>query len=246
MGYVLSCGSTVRAAAHIHDSHSHTPCNSKSTQILWNLPHVRAQSHATKRYLAVERPQVTRVERIGPVLFCAACSCVAANHSLDISRHKLLTKWRTAWSPILKARNRQEYTPPCIVQYRIYTSMDISAKLIAAAMGKARDDKCEVVGQDQFASPTGCCLSTVAHVCKVLWQATATLTSWCLWLAVVLHKCVATLTTTDCTWSALIDISVRTPPPKKKRKKKGTTGSPQQNKFVVLSTRFSHQLAGTV
>ena len=122
MGYVLSCGSTVRAAAHIHDSHSHTPCNSKSTQILWNLPHVRAQSHATKRYLAVERPQVTRVERIGPVLFCAACSCVAANHSSDISRHKLLTKWRTAWSPILKARNRQEYTPPCIIQYRIYTS----------------------------------------------------------------------------------------------------------------------------
>ena len=161
MGYVLSCGSTVRAAAHIHDSHSHTPCNSKSTQILWNLPHVRAQSHATKRYLAVERPQVTRVERIGPVLFCAACSCVAANHSSDISRHKLLTKWRTAWSPILKARNRQEYTPPCVIQYGTRTSMGISAKPIAAAMRKGLGDKCEVVGQDSFASPTGCRLSTV-------------------------------------------------------------------------------------
>ena len=55
--------------------------------------------------------------------------------------------------------------------------MDISAKPITAAMGKGRDDKCEVVGQDSFASPTGCCLSTVTHVCKVLWQATATLTS---------------------------------------------------------------------
>ena len=39
--------------------------------------------------------------------------------------------------------------------------MDISAKPIAAAMRKGRDDKCEVVGQDSFASPTGCRLSTV-------------------------------------------------------------------------------------
>ena len=55
--------------------------------------------------------------------------------------------------------------------------MDISAKPIAAAMGKGRDVKCEVVGQDSCASPTGCRLSTVARVCEVLWQATATLTS---------------------------------------------------------------------
>ena len=55
--------------------------------------------------------------------------------------------------------------------------MDISAKPIAAAMGKGRDDKCEVVGQDSFASPTGCRLSTVARVCAVLWQVTATLTT---------------------------------------------------------------------
>ena len=89
----------LRAAADIRDSHSRTPRNRKSTRILWNLPCVRAQSrNATKRYLAVERPQVTRVERIGPVLFCAACSCVAANHSSDISRRGLLTKWRTARS----------------------------------------------------------------------------------------------------------------------------------------------------
>ena len=33
---------------------------------------MRAQSHATKPYLAVERPQVTRVKRLGPVLFCVA------------------------------------------------------------------------------------------------------------------------------------------------------------------------------
>ena len=55
--------------------------------------------------------------------------------------------------------------------------MDISAKSIAAAMGKGPDDKCEMVGQESFASPTGCCLSTVARVCEGLWQATATLTS---------------------------------------------------------------------
>ena len=59
--------------------------------------------------------------------------------------------------------------------------MDISAKPIAAAMGEGRDDKCEVVGQDLFASPTGCRLSNVARVCEVLWQATATLTSSRLW-----------------------------------------------------------------
>ena len=54
-----------RASADIRDSdnHSLTPRNSKSTRILWNLPRVRAQSHAAKRYFAVERLQVTRVER---------------------------------------------------------------------------------------------------------------------------------------------------------------------------------------
>ena len=88
----------LRAAADIRDSHSRTPRNSKSTRILWNLPRVRAQSHATKRYLAVERPQVTRVERIGPVQIFAACGCVATDHSSDISRLGRLTKWRTTRS----------------------------------------------------------------------------------------------------------------------------------------------------
>ena len=59
----------------------------------------------------------------------------------------------------------------------MYPSMDISAKLIDAAMGKGRDDKCEVVGQDSFALLISCCLSTVTRVCEVLWQAKATLTS---------------------------------------------------------------------
>ena len=78
---------------------------------------------------------------------------------------------------VLKARNRQEYTSPCIIQYRIYTSLDISAKPIALAMGKGWYDKCEVMGQDLFALPTSCCMSAVARVCEVLWQATATLMS---------------------------------------------------------------------
>ena len=55
--------------------------------------------------------------------------------------------------------------------------MDITAKLVTAVMGKGWDDKCEVVGQGSFALPTGCRLSTVTHVCEVLWQTTATLMS---------------------------------------------------------------------
>ena len=55
--------------------------------------------------------------------------------------------------------------------------MDITTETIGAAMRKGQDDKSEVVGRDSFASLSGCRLSTVAHECKVLWQATATLTS---------------------------------------------------------------------
>ena len=43
--------------------------------------------------------------------------------------------------------------------------MDISAKPIATAMGKGRDDQCEGVGQDSFSSPTDCRLGTVSLVC---------------------------------------------------------------------------------
>ena len=46
--------------------------------------------------------------------------------------------------------------------------MDITTETIAAVMGKGQDDKCEVVGQDSFASPTGCRLSTVARVREVV------------------------------------------------------------------------------
>ena len=99
----LAFAALLRAAAHIRDSHSRTPGNSKSTRFLWNLSCVRAQSHATRRYFAVERPQVTRVERTGPVLFCASCDSVAANYSLQNSRPGLVTKWQTArCSPIKK------------------------------------------------------------------------------------------------------------------------------------------------
>ena len=55
--------------------------------------------------------------------------------------------------------------------------MDITAEPIATAMGKGRDDKREVGGEDSFASPTGCCLSTVTRVHEVVQQATATLMS---------------------------------------------------------------------
>ena len=42
------------------------------------------------------RPQTTYLERIGSVLFCAACIAVAANHSTDNSKFGVLTKrWIT-------------------------------------------------------------------------------------------------------------------------------------------------------
>ena len=84
------------------NSHSRTPHNSKLTQILWDFPCVRAQSHATKRYLAVEQLQVMCVERIRPVLFCAVSSFVAANYSSEKSRCGLLTKWQTAGSSLIQ------------------------------------------------------------------------------------------------------------------------------------------------
>ena len=93
------------------------------TRIFLNLLRVRAQSHATERSLAVERPQATRVERIRPVLFCEACGCVAANHSSDISKRGLRTKWRTSRSSSIK-KWRDELT--CIKSQkssRICTSM---------------------------------------------------------------------------------------------------------------------------
>ena len=64
----------LKAAADIGDTPQPLGTQQQSDKIRWNLPRVRAQSHATKHYLVVERPQVTHVERIGTVLFCL---CVA-------------------------------------------------------------------------------------------------------------------------------------------------------------------------
>ena len=179
----------VRAAAHIIcNSLSHMPCHSRSMRFLWNLPSVRAQSHASRRYLpsvraqshasrrylAVERPQVMPVEWIGLVLFCVACSSVAGLQPVRTSGkiadlQSSLSLWikngEMIW-PVLKVRNCLEYPPPCMNQCRIYTSMDITTKPIAVVMGKGQDDEGEVVGQGSFTSPTGCCLSIVAHVSK--------------------------------------------------------------------------------
>ena len=41
---------TSEGLPHVLDRHSRTPLNNKSTRIVWNLPRVRAQSHATKRH----------------------------------------------------------------------------------------------------------------------------------------------------------------------------------------------------
>ena len=59
--------------------------------------------------------------------------------------------------------------------------MDITTEPIIVAMRKGQDDKCEVVDQDSLALLPSCCLSTVASVHEVLWQATATLMLPCQW-----------------------------------------------------------------
>ena len=56
---------------------------------------------------------------------------------------------------MIKARNRLEYTPTYINHRRIHTAVGITSETITAAMGKGQDRKCEVRGQDSFASPTG-------------------------------------------------------------------------------------------
>ena len=133
--------SSLRTAANIRDSHSSTPHNSKWTRIFWHCPRVRAQSYATKLYSAVKRPQVTRVERIGPVPFCAACGCAAANHSSDNSRRGLLTKWKTGRSSPIQ-QWRDELT--CIKSEkssRIYASMNKSMYNIHLRAYYNRDDR---------------------------------------------------------------------------------------------------------
>ena len=64
-----------------------------------------------------------------------------------------------------------ESTPPCILQLR----------QLLWWLERARAVKGQVMGGDPFASRTGCCFRNVAGVCKVLWQATATLMSWHMW-----------------------------------------------------------------
>ena len=142
-------------------------------------------------YLAGVWLQALCAEWIRLLLFPAVCTAVAANHSIDNSQCRLLTVWWTALKSLIKKwwekytcvkseKSSGRYTSMYKSMY-VYTSMDITTELIAAMMGKGRDDTREVVGQDLFASLTGCRLSTVVCVCEVLWQATTMLTSWRLW-----------------------------------------------------------------
>ena len=106
------------------------------------------------------------VQRIGPVLLCATRGFVAANHSLDNSRLGLMTKWQTLQNSMIQ-NWRDRLT--CITSEkscriytfiyescRIYTSMDITSEKITVLNGKGQGDKCKVVGQNSFASPTSC------------------------------------------------------------------------------------------
>ena len=110
--------------------------------------------------------EVTCLEGIGLVLFLAVCGTVAANHSLDNSRLGLMTKWQTLQNSMIQ-NWRDRLT--CITSEkscriytfiyescRIYTSMDITSEKITVLNGKGQGDKCKVVGQNSFASPTSC------------------------------------------------------------------------------------------
>ena len=141
---------------------------------------------ATKRYSAVGGNDASGKDRTGPTSCCVRLCCSQSQlaHQPARTSDKMAdraelfdSKMRRQIDPYYKPKNRLEYAPPCIIQYRIYTSMGISAKPIAAAMGKGRYEKCEFVGQHSFASLTSCRLNIVARMCEFLWQATATLTS---------------------------------------------------------------------
>ena len=135
--------------------------------------------------------------RTCPIL-CGIQQCCSQSQ-LDISqcrlptkRHtqnSLIQKWWDGLTCITSKKLSRMYTSKC-KSCRIYTSMDITTETIAAVMGKGQDDKCEVVGQDSFESPTGCYFNTVTCVWEVLWQTTATPTSWHLWRGCgVTHVC---------------------------------------------------------
>ena len=176
------------AAADTHDIHIRTQHNSKLTWILCHFSCVWAQSNATKCYLAVERPRVTHVERIGSVLFHSAFDSVVAIQWLtarttDNSQCRLLTKWQTVQSSLIKkwwdklTCIHLEFTPPCIDQCRIYiylyiyTSINITTEVTAVVMGKGWDHKCAVVGQNSFASPTGG--RSLEHCRSCVWSTVA-------------------------------------------------------------------------
>ena len=87
---------------HTRQPQPHATQQQINTDFVEFPPERELKSQSTKRYLAVKRPQVTGVERTGPVLFCAACGCVTANHSSDNSQRGLLTELWTARSSRIK------------------------------------------------------------------------------------------------------------------------------------------------
>ena len=154
---------------HICYSHSCTPCNSRLMRFFVEFTPCMSSKLCPKVLLGCGA---------ATGVLCAkdwSCFvwCVALLLPITAQKTAGADFWQSgglrngkAILSVSKARNCLEYTPPCITN-----------ELITVAMGKGRDDNCEVVGQDSFATPTGCHLSTVAHVCEVLWQATATWTS---------------------------------------------------------------------
>ena len=99
--------------------------------------------------------------------FCGICCVQAQSHTtkhyLAVAQ-PLATCEQSRTGPVLSGLRR------CCCQS--HSQHKQQPEMITAAMGKGRDDECQVVGKDSFALPTGCHLSTVASVSKVLWHAT--------------------------------------------------------------------------
>ena len=122
----------VRAITDIHKSHSRTPCNSKLTQMLWNLPHVQAQSHAIKYYLAAAGDMCGK-DRTSPILcgiqpFYSQSQLehqpVRTSDKMTSVQRLSIEKWRDEL-PCIKSQKSSriyismhniEYTPPWIFQ----------------------------------------------------------------------------------------------------------------------------------
>ena len=106
---------------HMQQSQPHTTQQQVDMDFV-EFPPVQAQSHAAKRYLAGEGPQVKCVQRTGPVLFCVVCDCCSQS---QLGQQVAWTQDKMVDRTELSDSKRQDILM-CIKSNkpsRIYTSM---------------------------------------------------------------------------------------------------------------------------